>query len=503
MALLLASLPLPGTEAEARVRWQTPGAYRFRLVSIDAFPLDSTGVDSGQLLFGEHRLRIDPTIEVGPVKVHIQVDVLTGQSFGDTQSVGARFVERRHGDPERSFDGWTTVDPRQAWLELDLEWLRLEVGQLGAHWGIGLLENSGDDPRGPEDPEAPQQGEIWVEKLTDRRNGDLYDRVRLATTPLAAFTHGAWADLVVAIGGDHVWQDDEASSLDGDVALQAFASVFYPGEEVFAGAHVVYRFQTDRDGDELSVTAFDLHGRWQVPLYLLRAQFRVEAEGLLRLGSTDRHRPGGRAAGVDLRQLGWVARSEISWRCPRLALGLEAGYASGDADPDDGDKRDLTFDPDHRVGLVLFTDVLRLVTLRGAERLADPTRVGVAEAGAEQLPTDGAVRNALYVEPVVTWRPGAWRLTTAVLVAWGAEPFLDPFETFAAGGSGRGHLGEDASTFYGVELAGGAHYGVRVKRVGDAELGVQAGVLFPGGALGQALGNHPVTKVLGRLDLRW
>ena len=499
--LLPVMLLLAVSTADARVRWTTPGSYRFRSITLGDVALDPEGTVTGKRIWGEHRLRIDPTIEVGPVEVHIQVDVLTGQTFGDTHSVGDAFVARRYGDPERRFDGWTTVEPRMAWVEMDLEWLQVEAGQLGAHWGMGLLEHDGNDRVGVAGV-APST-DVWVAPLADLRSGDIYQRLRVATTPFAALSHADWADLVFALGADHVWQDADASFLDDDSAVRLFGSLFYPGERLFVGLHTVHRAQTDRDGDTLSVTAFDAYGRFEAPLYLLRARMRLQGEALLRVGDTDRHRPGGRAAGVDLLQLGWAARGEIAWRCPRLALGLEGGYASGDADPDDGDKRDLTFDPDHRVGFILFPDVLRLVTLRGAERVGDPTRVGVPEAGAEQLPTDGAVRNAVYVAPAATWRPGAWRLGLHSLFAWAAEPFVDPFETFAAGGSGRNHRGGAAESFYGFEVAGEITYSLFIDRVGHAGVGVVAGMFVPGGALGEALFEDPVVKGVARLDLRW
>jgi len=479
--------------AEARVRWTTPGSYRFRTLTLTDVPLDPAGTVTGKRVWGEHRLRIDPTIEVGPVEVHIQVDVLTGQTFGDTHSVGDEFIERRHPDPEARFGGWTTVEPRKAWIELDFEWLTVEAGQLGAHWGMGLLEHDGDDAR----------DDVWLAPLADLRSGDIFQRFKVAATPFAAASHADWADLVFALGADHVWQDDHASFLDGDSAVRVFASVYYPGERLFAGVHAVHRAQADRDGDELSVTALDGYGSLEAPLYLLRARVRLQGEGVVRFGDTDRHRPGGSAAGVDLLQLGWAARGELAWRCPRLVLGLEGGYASGDADPDDGEKRDFTFDPDHRAGFVFFPDVLRLITLRGAERIGDPTRVGVPEAGAEQLPTDGAVRNALYFTPAATWRPGPWRLDMLLLFAWAAEPFVDPFETFAAGGSGRNHRGRDAASFYGLEVAGGVHYALRTERVGDAQIGLRGGVFLPGSALGSPLFEGPVSKAAFSLDLRW
>jgi hypothetical protein len=483
-------------DAQARVRWSTPGSYRLRVAGLSAFDLDASGTDTGQRVRGRHRLRIDPTIELGPVTVYLQIDVLTGQVFGDVNPVGARFVERRHGEPDDRYDGWTTVEPRQAWLELDTRYLRVEAGQMASGWGMGLLAGDGED-------DAATERNRWVERFGDRWSGDLVQRLTVATRPLAFFQHGKASDVLVGVGIDQVYQDDQASLLDDDSALELLGFVVYPGEEVTAGAHVVHRRQDDRDGDSLVSTAIDLHGRWTLPLYMVGADLRLMAEGVLVLGETDRLRPAGSPEGVDLLQLGWAARGEMSWRCPRVALGVEVGYASGDADPDDGDHKAFTFDPDHRVGFVLFQDVLRLITLRGAERLADPAQVGVVPAGAEQLPTDGAVRNAWYVFPGVTWRPGPWQLTAAAMAAWAAQPFLDPAATYEAGGLARNHRGRPAQRFYGAEALGAAHYGLELPGVGQASAGLQAGLFLPGGALDPDFTDAPIYKVLGRLDLRW
>jgi hypothetical protein len=481
--------------ADARVRWATPGAYRLRTVSLTAFDLDEQGTDTEQRLWLRHRLRLRPTIQAGPATVRMELDVLTGQVLGETNSVGAQFVERRHGDPERESDGWTTVEPRQLWVELEFPWLSVHAGQMGVGWGMGLLDGDGQD-------DGPGEAR-WLEHLEDRWSGDLYQRIYVQSRPLAPFRHDQISDLVVAVGADHVYQDEHASFLDDDSAYRLVGSVFFPGEEVFAGLNVTHREQEDRDGDELSLTAFDLHARWQLPLYMLRAELRLQAEAVLLVGETGREQPAGSPNGVDILQLGWAARGEMSWLCPRVAVGVEVGYASGDADPDDGTSKNFTFDPDYRVGLILFSDVMRLITLRGAERMADPRRVGVAPAGAEQLPTDGGVRNAVYLTPGVTWRPGPWRLSLGGLLAWGAERFIDPFASLQAGGTGRNHRGQEASRFYGGEVDAGIHYGLGVSGLGAAEVGIQGGVFVPGAALDADFDDAPVTKVLGRLDLRW
>ena len=401
-------------EAEARVRWTTPGSYRLRVVGIGDHPLDAEGTESGQHLYGRHRLRIDPTLNAGSFDFHIQMDVLTGQIFGDTQPIGAEYIDRRAGDPEDNTSGWTTVEPRMIWLEWRLPYVDLVLGQTGAGFGMGLMYMDGHD----------QRADQWVERFGDRWNGDLVQRAQISVRPFSWLTYGPFGDVALFVGADQVYQDEEASFLDGDRGYHLFGGLSYPGESWQSGVNVVRRFQEDNDGDRLDLWSFEAYAQWLAPLYPINAELKLQGHLLLLDGSTDRFQPATRTGEVDIDGLGWVARAEIAWRCPQLALGLEVGYASGDSDSDDEEIRQTRFDPDYRVGFVLFQDALRLITLRNAERLADLGRVGVAPPGDEHVPSDGAVQNALYFFPGLTWRPGSWRMTGAMLWAWAARHAL-------------------------------------------------------------------------------
>lgn len=501
---VLAVLSLLADAAEAaRIRWTTPGSYRLRAVTVDDIPLDPEASVSGQNHYGRHRLRLDPTLDAGDVLVHLQLDVLTGQIWGDTYAVGAEYVERRHGDPEEPLDGWTTVEPRMLWLEWRLPWLTLRAGQLGDQWGMGLLASDGQDPPAPRSPLGTPEPARWVERFGDPTNGDLVDRVQLEVAPFRSLTRGWLGDLVLAGGADFVYQDEHASFLDGDSGYRFHGQLFYPGERAFLGFYGLHRRQTDVDGDRFVRTALDMTGRVRAPLYEFDAELRLEGEVLYIFGDTNRVQPVDAPDGVELRQFGWAARGEISWLCPRIAVALETGHASGDADPTDGTERALTLDPDHRVGVVLFDDALRFISLRAAERLADPERVGVAPEGAERLPTDGAVRNAFYIAPAATWRPGAWRLTLGTLVAWAAEPFLDPVATLEAGGTSRSHRNLDARHFYGWETDLRIHRDFVVPGVAHVAVGAEGGLLVVGRAL-EGPGDAPtIGKVTARLDVWW
>ncbi|MEZ4467814.1 MAG: hypothetical protein R3F43_26060 [bacterium] len=103
--------------------------------------------------------------------------MLIGQIFGDTNTARARSVERRYGNPERSTAGWTTVEPRMLWIDWQWDWGYLQAGQLGADFGLGLVDHDGLEPEAEE--------ERFLERFGDVIAGDLVDRLLVAVRPLA------------------------------------------------------------------------------------------------------------------------------------------------------------------------------------------------------------------------------------------------------------------------------------------------------------------------------
>ena len=64
------------------------------------------------------------------MSVYIELDVLTGQIFGTTSEIGSSFTLRSESDPDDAYDGWTTVQPRQAWFSVSYPWVDLKLGQF-------------------------------------------------------------------------------------------------------------------------------------------------------------------------------------------------------------------------------------------------------------------------------------------------------------------------------------------------------------------------------------
>src|SRR5262249_40660247 len=162
------------------------------------------------------------------------------------------------------------------------------------------------------------------------------------------------------------------------------------------------------------------------------------------------------------------------------------GYASGDAAPRDTHERRFTFDRNHNVGLILFSEVLRWKTARALRNIAahpDPTE----PASSEPLPSDGGVFGAAYANPTFVVRPGR-RLDLKVggLVAESSGEFVDPSSTLNGGKRTNYDGGSSLNRDLGLELDGGFEYRLELDPAMALELGAEGGVLFPGNAFADA-----------------
>jgi hypothetical protein len=176
---------------------------------------------------------------------------------------------------------------------------------------------------------------------------------------------------------------------------------------------------------------------------------------------------------------------------------IEVGYATGDSNPYDDVEHRFTFNPNHKVGLLLFDEIMRFQTARAATAAQNPLLVNGSRPppGANLLPSNGGVFGAQYVNPTVVVRPKRWLdLKAGVVVAQSTADVVDPYR-LATQGAYVNYLGGDARRHdLGVELDGGVETRFRLDYGLRAMLGVQAGVLFPGGALADASGQTMSTQ---------
>jgi hypothetical protein len=166
------------------------------------------------------------------------------------------------------------------------------------------------------------------------------------------------------------------------------------------------------------------------------------------------------------------------------------------------------FDPNHKVGLILFDEVMRWQTARASSAAQDPNLSNGSRPppGVDLLPSNGGVFGAEYVNPTAIVRPRPWLdLKAGAVIAQTTADYVDPYRVAVQGASVNYQGGSAKRHDLGVELDGGAEarfnldYGFRL------QLGAQGGVLFPGGALADASGATMKTPwiVLGRAGLQF
>ncbi len=502
----------PGTPirpAEFESRYQVPtrfkleGSWSVAATGEDSFPIDVDGNTLGQKQFAEHRLRIAPSYAASDkLKVLGEADLLFGTLAGQVAtSPTGDFPYLVHTRDER--DGLKQAEFRKLYVD----WLsgvgRLRVGQMGSQWGLGIVANDGSadfDWGGP------------------RFHGDLVDRVIFSTRPFAQRSE-TWGKLVVGLGGDLVYRDQAADLFDGDNALQGVMALVWSPEGATSrgGVYIVRRQQSDHDGEELNVWVLDLHGRLDQRLAESGINLRLEGEVTRVVGSTTISRDLDFPE-RDVRQFGTAA--EVALVAPRWEALVQTGYASGDRNPNDKTVSSFEFDPEYRVGLILFQEVLAWQTAGSAARASDPTITGRPTPGIRLLPTEGAVVNALYVAPTVRVHifPS---LTAQGTVVWAksATDFIDPYTTNALNGgyavNFRGAI--PRSRDLGQEVDLGLKWELPRTLAEQASLYLQAGRFLPGSAWDgptevggepqvggePAVPLTPINRIVGGFNLLW
>lgn len=492
------------------VRFQIHGEYQLRYQGMTSFPLDvSTGVlqahpnataDSlGQNNVVTHWLRFTPRLQVRDnVQIVGQIDLVTGLVLGDrAHDVG------RDQTPRDDFNGFSNVQPRWLYADLTTKIGVFRVGQQPSHWGSGILANDGDHPS----------------LFGDYRYGNISERVLFATKPL-----GKESPFIVAVAGDLVYRDQSAVLTRGDQAFQGVLAALYQRGQNEVGLYGVYRDQrTDRNStdfsgytDKITVGILDAAGRFAAPVsYGASTYVFGEAEVATILGSTNELRTNALAASggsTTIRSWGGAASLGVvhttrgcccNGECnaagkdkndPKLwgdVVGqVEVGYASGDADPYDGVEHRFTFHPDHKVGLILFDEVMRWQTARAATAATDPLLANSnrPSPGIDLLPSNGGVFGAQYINPTFLFRPRPWwDLKAGMVIAQATADVVDPLRIVTQGAYVNYRGGDPHRHDLGEEIDLGTEVRIPLEQKLTLQLGAQGGVLFPGGALADAM----------------
>ncbi len=487
-----------------RVRWGrvqfTPGFdVRNQVGFVSAFKLDRQGNEYDLGGYSTGRVRFAPRLDIDDsVSIVGTVDIANGRwaPSGTNSAVLDDIIEEGTPPPGHKT---RLIDGRELYVEARTKIGVFRIGQQAFTWGQGMLANSGN----------------YVDRFGDLRfggdgPGDLYERVLFGTKPFAN-TKSKIRDLVVAVGGDLVFRDERASLVHGDLAGQALVVLRYqrPGSANWLGGYAVYRQQKNKDNDvysndnQLKVGVVDVAGQGVRKLQCQGTWCR----NVVLMGAFETAVVFGRTSFVrdnvgDHRvfQGGAVLRGFIG-NPKGWLFGMDAGFASGDPNPDDRQINNFTFDAGHTVGLVLFNPVMGWRSARSQRNAEDPSLVGVPPNGTDFLPTGGGVSNALYVHPKLRWaireRFEAWG---GPLMAFAPSAVVDPYATRLAGGVPTNSRGGDGDErYYGTELDIGLRGRIPLQQLW-LQIGLQGGLLFPGRATANTLGN--IDKPIGAMWLR-
>lgn len=442
----------------------------------------------GQNFYMLHWIRWRPEFSLlGRARLVIQADMLHGHIAGDdTQYVDQARDVRAYQEGVSA----ESIRLRHFYLEMRGNAGILRLGQMGSNWGMGLLANNGD------------RSEDYL--FGDHRYGDIVERFVFLTKPFYRMTEHPIRELAMFIGGDLVLDDGTADLTEGDLAIQfVFGLLWRLDPERALGLYIAYRHQEYADGDELQVTAIDVYGQWSLRLAHQVSGY-IEGELVGILGHTNAA-PNLNYTDLDVRQLGFSARVGLRLERFGLDIRVEGGYASGDADTNDDRVGRFTFDPDYRVGLIIFQELMGWSTARAAVIASHPELVGQPQDGVDLLPTNGSVAGASYVYPSIAWSPLTWLdVRLAVLIAQATSDVISPFETKRRGRPASYRGGQATNRDLGFEIDLGVYARFNLDYF-QLRAGVEGAYCIPGRAFDDAEGERmdDIGLVRGRLQFDW
>ena len=483
--------PAPGEPSSAPIANDEPllaitdtGEVRVGASLPPNFVVDTEGNEVGQGLSMNTRLRYGMSATFSGVSLRTEWDLFDNQLLGDPWDIRGT-EDARHR--ESVGVTWGSFAARRLSLGGRAGPVAMEGGIVTSHWGLGMLANDG-----AHDPEFGQT-----------EFGDRVLRLRIGTRPVEN------VPLTLGLAGDRVLEDESAEwsvfEDGGEAAYQAIGSVMYGTPETGRyGIYGVYRDQLESDlVRHTQVGVVDLYT--DIPVSLPAADLRFAFEGAGIFGTTDRTASYNSRDGLDVAACGMSALAEARVKPLDLRGLLRLGFASGDENPDDGTTSTFAFDRDFDVGLVMFDEFQGAIDAAAYAQLSDPEHAGGAPDGAEAIVGEGAFRQGLFVQPVVSAIPlKNIEVKVGVLLAWATAPISQAYATYRNGGVPANFLGEPTEGYeLGSEIDWAVKLGdhpipMRTLKLSPAIL-VQGGHYFASANLGGGM-HHLVT---GSARLRW
>ncbi len=472
-------------------RFQLHGEYQLREEGLSQLRLSDYGTNSYDRQLGQtqrlsHYFRWTPVFTYRTnVRIIGQLDVPTGLALGDsTASVGADYYPMSNRQP-------VGLTPRWLYAEVAMSRGVLRIGQQPASWGSGLLFNSGDERQSFGDP----------------RGGTIVERVSWKGRPF-----GSRSRFELLVASDLVFADRQTRLIDGDVTVQGMLGASY-----VAGVQRRLGFLLLGQERQPNVAAIgpllgkptertvtlDVAGCWNFlvpgqPTHVFAEAEIAQAFGVTQSGDFG-HNDNGPQASV--RRWGAFARvgavstkGVANQRWGQFGVSLEWAFASADSNVNDNADTRFVFEPNRRVGLVLFDEVLRWKTARAAVASQSiATGFGVPR----DLASQGGMFGATYVAPGILYRPHPLvDVRGSLLVAEASRDFSDPVRMRATGECKNYDGGSCRARDLGLELDAGVEVRQPLPGGTSTSLGAQGGLLLPGHAFDDALGNRLGTQVV-------
>lgn len=482
---------LPSTRAREAlpepkaVKVRIDGEYEVRQSVLTALPLpvfdeSPPTLDQASRLF--HWLRLRGLLLLSThAEVRAEVDLPRGMIYGrELQAVPDNGTDFDHIQPVR-------VQPRVLRATARSSLGELTFGHTTTQLGMGLVDADGDQPRWFGTPDRPAT----------------YERLALRSGT-------ADSSLRVGASGDLLFDDGRLSLANGDHALRFGLNVrFAPHPRVHSELTARYETLAKRNGWGGAEAFFaDLSGGFRSPIAGRSGEFFGEYEAAYRVGTVSEPTAFGAAGdGQSLATLAFAARAGVALervenfrRFAHVVASLEWGIASGDADPTDDELHRFVMNPNHGVGLILFSEVLRFKTSR-AQALLLRAAGNSGRARVQGLASGGGVAGASYLNPVVLVRPTPdLTFKLGAVVASATTSVVDPSALAGAPDGQRTRRNFDGGSplgrALGTELDLGGELAVPLDAPLLLRLSVEAGVAFPGSAFADAEGHGLGTQAI-------
>jgi len=418
-------------------------------------------------------------------RVFLNLDLLNGPLNSPPSARHVLVLSRdpRDSNYGLSFSSWGL---NEAYIMVAGMRAAIVMGRMQPDFGMGILTSKRKDPF---------FGYSGTGDRTDRAAVKLFmgDWVKLHS-PRQFFIGG---------GVDKVSRDLLANTNVDDIAYQAFGVIGLSNQHMGGEAAYIYRWQHNADGDyiRLNILDFTMHGhvKWK------GGEFKAKGEYVWVRGHNDIGRMTANSGGYKVDTQGLAAQVEV--RQNMFGFRVETGLAQGDSNPYDNTFGAFTFNTEHKVGLVAFSEMIKDLTAASAYNMTDPTFLAQAPSGYKGLPSNGGVSNAIYLYPGVSLKPWSFlEFRTAVLFAWADKPMYDLYATDLSGGQLKSPLGGTAGKYIGTEYDLGLFSNFELAKGGPRlRVFAQFGIFFPGSAFNMAYNSLPdsVKLVNTGLNFSW